>query len=330
MNIAVIGSGVMGQNHLRNFAQMEGVEIVAICDIDQKLGRKIAKLYKTKFYPDHRELLKREDVNAVTIAVPTKFHHSVCMDFIKAKIPTLVEKPLALNTRQAAELVKYAREKDIVFTVGHTERFNPAILKLEELVSSGAFGDILSIVVKRVGLFVPRVKDIGVVVDLAVHDLDIICAISRKVPEAVFARGGNTFTKKQEDHAEIFLDYGNFGCFMQVNWVTPVKIRSLAITGSRGYAELNYITQKLEFYKTKFEEIGETKNFKDFVSKFGEPQKINVLIEKGEPLRLELENFLNAACGVEKLKVSPEEALRAIMLSEKVLESIKKGKLIKI
>jgi len=329
LNVAVVGVGSMGKNHVRIFSELKKVNLIAVCDINGKNAREISRMYKTKYYSNHKQLIKKEKLNAVSIAVPTELHESVALDFIENNIPVLVEKPLASNVKSAKRLIMKAKKERTLLTVGHVERFNPVVMKLHELIKNGKFGDILSIVIRRVGLFPLNFKDVGVVTDLGVHDLDIVTSLLGKNPEKIFARGGNAFTKKYYDHAEIFLDFGKIGCFILTNWVTPVKIRKLSVTGTKGHAELDFITQKLEVFKSNFK-LKQVKGFSKFVKEFGEPKKYEIKINSQEPLKLEMENFVNAITGSEKLKVKPEEALNAIYLSELVNKSINIRKIVKI
>lgn len=322
LRVAVIGVGSMGKNHARNFHILENAELIAVCDSDTDRGRKIADEYNTQFYSNHSELLSSENLDCVVVAVPTLQHFAVVSDFLKNKISVLVEKPISDTVENARALIELAKENNVLLAVGHIERFNPAVRKLKELVERNELGDILSIVVRRVGLYPPRIKDVNVITDLAVHDLDIVSSILKRMPISIFARGGSGIIKTREDHSGIFLDYGDFGCFIQVNWVTPVKIRQLSITGTKGHVDLNYVTQSLEVYKIQheFEESG---NFEEFISKYGGSEKEAIEVKNEEPLKLQLEHFLNAVSGKEDLEVTGKDGLQALVLAEATLKSLR-------
>ncbi len=319
----------MGINHVRNYTTIKGVELVAISDVDRRRGKKIANQFKTKYYQDYNELFKKEKIDAVSIVVPTILHKKVALDVIKRGIPFLLEKPIANNVKDAIEIINQAERNKLSFLVGHVERYNPAVVKLQQLVKAKAFGEILSIVVKRVGLPPEKVKNIDVVTDLAVHDLDIITTLMGRIPKLVYAKGKNRLTKERIDHAEIFLDYGDCACFIQVNWLTPIKVRNLSITGTKGYAELDYVRQKINLYENNFK-IKQPKGFADFVVKFSETPRKQLNLGEKEPLRIELENFINTIKGKESFAITPQEALNALILSEAVIESIKSNKAILI
>lgn len=329
LKVAIIGAGIMGNLHARIYSTLPNVVLVAICDIDTSSGKKLASLYKTKFYSDYKKLLLEESLDGVSITVPTLLHKDVALDCIEEDINILVEKPLARSVEEANQIVKAAYEKGIILGVGHIERFNPAIAKLKELIKEGIFGKVVSIVVKRVGLFPPRVKDINVVTDLAVHDLDIVCNILGKLPHSIFATGGKGINAIRVDYADIFLDFGETSCYLQTNWITPIKIRSLSVTGTLGYCELDYVTQELNLYRSNYAKVI-PKEFKRFVEKLGKPQKIPVKIIKEEPLKLEIINFIESIIKKKLPFVTGEDGVLAVKLSELVLESLSQKKLINL
>lgn len=329
LRIAVVGVGSMGKNHVRIYKRFKDVKLAAVCDKDSKTAGEVARKFGTKFYSNHKDLINNEKLDAVSITTPTNAHREIALDFISKKIPVLVEKPLASTSKDAQEIADRASENKVLLQVGYVERFNPAVIELNKLIKAGKFGKILSIVIKRVGLFPQRVEDVNVVTDLAVHDFDIVTSILGHLPHSVFARGGEGLIKGREDHAEIFLDYGDFGCFIQVNWITPVKIRTLAITGTKSYAEINYITQKMTLYKSNYK-FKQPKGFKEFLAEFGEPETQQIDLSGKEPLELELVNFINSVRQLDKPKVTGDDGIKALILAEAVNKSIKLGMLVKI
>ncbi|MBI2085898.1 Gfo/Idh/MocA family oxidoreductase [Candidatus Daviesbacteria bacterium] len=329
LNVAIIGCGVMGSLHARIYSNIPNVKLVAVCDISASSGKKLASIHKTKYYRDYKEMLTKEDIKAVSITVPTALHKDVALFCIEQGVNVLVEKPLAPSVREAKLIAEAALKKKVILTVGHIERFNPAVLKLKDLIKKGLLGRIVAIVVKRVGLFPPRVKDINVVTDLAVHDLDIVCSLLDKYPKSIFATGGKGINDDRIDYADIFLDFNITSCYLQVNWMTPIKIRTLSVTGTLGYCELDYITQELTLYKSNYNNAV-PEEFKKFVAVLGKPEKVAVKVKKEEPLKLEILNFVNSAVKGRKPLVSPEEGINAVKLSEIVLESLSEKKLIKL
>ncbi len=329
MKVAVIGCGVMGRHHSRIYSGLKGIKLAAVCDINLKSAKEIGNLYNANYYQSHIELLNNLQIDAASIAVPTESHLSVALDFIKRKIPVLIEKPLADSSKSAKIIIDAAKNEKVFVMTGHIERFNPAVSKLLDIVSNNALGKILSINIKRVGLFPQRIIHTNVITDLAVHDLDIATLIAKKNPDYIYAKGSGALTRGRLDNAEIFLDFKEFGCFIQVNWVTPIKVRELSITGTRGYVELDYIDQKLLLYKFNYK-AGNFKEFSDFVVKFGKPDFTEVKINKQEPLKVELINFIDCVKKRAKPAMVNEDALKTICLAEKVEKSIYTRKIIKI
>ncbi len=329
LKIAIIGAGIMGNLHARTYSTLHNIDLVAVCDIDKLNCEKLAGLYETKFYSDYKKLLLEESLDGVSITVPTLLHKEVALACIDQGINILIEKPLAGSVEEANQIVKAAYKKAVILGVGHIERFNPVIAKLKELIKEGIFGKVVSIVIKRVGLFPPRVKDVNVVTDLAVHDLDIVCNILGKLPHSIFATGGKGINATRVDYADIFLDFGETSCYLQTNWITPIKIRSLSLTGTLGYCELDYITQELTLYKSNYSGVV-PQEFERFVKELGKPEKITVEIKKEEPLKLEIIDFIDAIIQKRQPLVTGEEGELAIKLSEIVLESLSNKKLIKL
>jgi UDP-N-acetylglucosamine 3-dehydrogenase len=312
LNAAVIGSGNMGKNHVRIYSGLKESNLIAICDPDEKVKR-LAEEYGCRHYSDYRQMLDKETIDVVSVCVPTSLHYEVGKDVIEKGINVLIEKPITNNMEQAEELIRLAGEKGVKLTVGHIERFNPAVQKLKELVDQGKLGNITSIIARRVGLFPPQIKDANVIIDLAVHDIDVFNYLLGRKPVRVYVEKGNALINNREDYADIFLKYDDVNCFVQVNWITPVKIRVLNVTGTKGYAELNYVTQNLVFYKSNYEK--NYNGFGDFVVKFGAPEKLEIGVEKEEPLKLELKSFLECIEKGKEPVLTGQEALDILRIA---------------
>ncbi len=317
LNTAVIGIGNMGQHHARIYSELPESNLVAVSDLNEKKGRKIAERFGCSYYRDYRKMLEKEDIDAVSIAVPTIYHKQIAIDCINAGKHVLIEKPIADTLENAREIMAAAKSKDIKLAVGHIERFNPAVQKLKEIIKKGELGDITTIVARRVGVFPPQVKDANVIVDIGVHDIDIFNYILEKKPTDIAAAAGRALINHREDYADILLKYDGTNAFVQVNWITPVKIRNLAVTGTKGYAEVNYITQELILYKSKYRKP--EKSFEDVVE-FAKPEKIEVKIEKQEPLRLELKSFLECIINNKKPLVTGEDGFSVLEIALKAAE----------
>jgi len=196
MKIGIIGIGVMGEHHARVYSKIaennSDVVLAGIADIDKNRVEAIAKKYGTKAYTDYNELLGSR-MDAISICVPTSMHYEVAIAAIQKGVRgILVEKPISDNLNHAKDIVKFARDKGVALTVGHVERFNPAVLLMKKIIDSGRLGRVVSISAKRVGPGPPKPKNTGVIIDLAVHDLDIICYLFGAIPTDVYAFAGES------------------------------------------------------------------------------------------------------------------------------------------
>ncbi len=318
MRVAVIGIGNMGKHHARVYSKLKNVKLVAISDLDEK-KKKIARKFGCKFYRNYKEMLKKEKIDAVSVVVPTKLHEEIAIECIKAGKNILIEKPISNTIESAKRIIREAKKNKVKLTVGHIERFNPAVQKLKEIIKKGELGKVTTIVVRRVGVFPPQVKDANVIIDIGVHDIDVLSYLLRKKPKNIFARSGRAISRNRDDYADILLKYDGTNAFIQVNWITPVKIRRLAVTGTKGYAELDYITQELVLYRSNYRRIDD---FSDVI-KFGTPDIVKVRVRKSEPLRLELENFIECISKNKKPIVSGEDGLNALDAALKAIEACK-------
>jgi len=325
---AVIGVGSMGKNHARVYRELSGASLVAASDTNKSALAEVSSRFGCKAYTDYTEMLRKEEIDAVSIAVPTRMHSDIALDCIEAGKHVLVEKPIADSEASARKMINAAAKAGVVLTVGHIERFNPAVSKLKKLMTEGKFGDVTSIMARRVGVFPPRIKDANVFLDLAVHDIDIFNHLLGERPREVYAKSGHALNSGREDHAIIALTYGETTCVVQVNWLTPVKIRELAVTGTKGYGELNYITQELKVFESNYETTYDS--FGDFVVKFGSPREVVVEVEKTEPLKAELSHFIQCSMGRKEPAVTGEDALATLAISKKAIESYRKDRVLEI
>lgn len=296
LRAAVIGGGSMGKNHLRTYGLLRGVELVALADINP-LAKDLSDAHGARFYTDFKEMLDAEKPDMVSVVVPTPLHHRVGLEVMQRGIHCLLEKPIASSVEQAEDLLKCARDNQVVFTVGHIEHYNPLVIALKQVLDKGTIGEVTSIVCKRVGGFPTVEPQTDVIIDLAVHDIGIISHLLGKKPKQVSSHGSRTHHSQKIDSAEILLDYGHASGFIQANWLTPVKIRTIAVTGSKGYVEGNYITQELEYYEHNMQKNKPEGSFHEFIFTMGEPKKSVIKVNFQEPLLKELEAFLSHVRG---------------------------------
>ena len=309
MKVGIIGTGAMGQHHLRIYSEMKDVEIAGICDIDRKRAESLSKIYHTTPYFDHKELLK-QDLDAVSIVVPTTLHTEVALDAINSHTHILVEKPISNTLENADIMINAAHDAKVKLMVGHIERFNPAVLKLKEMIDSDMLGKIVSISSRRVGPFNPRIRDVGIIMDLGVHDIDVISFLyGRKINEVYTIAGSDIHTF--EDHASILLRCDtNLSGMVETNWLTPNKIRKLTAIGLKGVAYLDYIKQTVELEDNAWIRTAK--------------------VEQREPLKVELEHFIMAVSNDSEVISNGETSRHALQVAMAAIESYQKGKAIGI
>ena len=317
--MAVVGVGNMGRHHARNYAASDAAELCAVVDFDRARGEAMAELYGASYFETLLELLEDgPEIAAATVATPTSLHAETAGALMAAGIHVLVEKPLAATVDEAAELIKRAEEQQLTLAVGHVERFNPAVRELKRWIDGGRLGEVLSIIARRVGLFPPQIKDANVLTDLAVHDIDIFHhLLEAHMPDELHCNAGKAIAEDRYDFADVFLRYGQVACFLQVNWITPVKIRSLTVTGTEAYVELEYVTQRLEYYRART--VGEAQSFVELEALSAyEPELVE--FSHVEPLAEELDQFLKAVRSEPANIVTGEEARRTMEVAAQIVE----------
>lgn len=273
MRTGVIGIGVMGKHHARIYSEQPDVELVGISDVNRGEGEKVASTYGTEYFPDYMSLLE-SDLDAVSIAVPTSLHSDIALNAAEYGINMLIEKPISRSMEEAESIIKAAREYKVKVMVGHIERFNPAVVKLKEMVDNNEFGKIITISGRRIGPFNPRIRDVGIITDLAVHEIDVFSSIFGKVAEEVYAIAGNSF-HTMEDYASILLRFpDNTSGNVETNWLSPKKVREMTVVGTECVAQLDFIKQDLKLWRG--DDIEE------------------VEIQREEPLKLEIQHFLDS------------------------------------
>ena len=205
----VIGVGSMGKNHARVFAEMEQTELVAVADLAH--AEEVSRIYKARPYTDYREMLEREDLDVVSVAVPTGLHCQVALDVVAGGRHVFVEKPLAPSMEEGQRIIEAARKAGVKLWVGHIERFNPAVLALRERLDAGDLGRIFQIHARRVGPYPARVEDVGVVFDLATHELNVMEYLTGSRVESLYAETQRAIHATHEDLLSGVLKFAN-GC----------------------------------------------------------------------------------------------------------------------
>lgn len=321
LRAALIGAGIMGRNHARVYTEMDDVELVAIADADAATVARLAQRFHVRGYTDYRELLEREQIDMVSVVVPTEYHFAVACDTLRAGVATLVEKPIAATVAQGAELVSLSHELGVLLTIGHIERFNPAVIALKGQLDHGALGRVYQILSRRIGPFPSRIKDVGVVVDLATHDLDIMHYLTDSIVVKLHAEVGQRLHTAHEDLLSAVLRFENDTIGMlDINWLSPNKVRELSVIGERGMFVANYITQDLTLFENDQVPYGSEWPQAALMG-VTEGRMIRFKVNKKEPLRAELDAFAAAVRNGGPAPVRPEDALLALMVAQKLVES---------
>ncbi len=323
LRAGVIGLGFMGRNHLRAYGELDGVEVVAVADANEEVLQKAVRGRTPRPYRDYRRLLDEEAPDLLSIAVPTGLHHEVAMAALEAGVHILVEKPIASSVRQGKEIAEAARRRGLKATVGHVERFNPAVTELKRVLDEGDLGRVYQAQARRVGPFQERTRDVGVARDLATHDLDAMRHVLGSEVTHLYCQTRTGVRTEYEDALSAVLRFENgVSASLDVNWLTPFKVRELSILADGGMLTLDYIHQELFLYR----EVGQPAEWVDPTAVRANPGAATKLpVARREPLLAELEAFVQAVSRGEEPSLSCEDAIVALYLAEQLIESGARG-----
>jgi UDP-N-acetylglucosamine 3-dehydrogenase len=319
INVGIVGIGSMGRNHARVLAEMPEVNLTAVADVDEATLSQIARTYKANAYSDYIQMLRTEQLDVITVAVPTSMHLEVTLAAIAHGAHVLVEKPLAFSMAECQQMIDAAAARNVRLAVGHIERFNPAILELKRRLRTGELGRVFQIRSRRVGPFPKRIADVGVVFDLATHELNIMEYLIGAPIQSLYAETEREIHASHEDLLSGLLKFANGAVgVLDINWLTPTKIRELSMLGERGMFHVNYLTQELYFYENNY-----ANGWEGMVALMGvsEGRITKYEVRKREPLVEELEDFIAAVTDDREALVSGSEGMRAVYLAEKMVDS---------
>jgi predicted dehydrogenase len=327
---AVVGVGMMGRNHVRVYSEMPNVELAAIVDENPALAGPLSDIYRIPLYKDYRKMVEEIKPDAVSVAVPTEFHYEVVKGLLEMGCNVLVEKPIAATLEQAWELLNLADRHNRILTVGHIERFNPAIIELKHRLDGGELGRVFQVHARRVGPFPTRIQDVGVIKDLAIHDIDIMHYLTGSYVNRVYAEAKSTLHQRCEDMFVGTLHFmDNTIGLLEINWLTPTKIRELYVTGDRGMYRVNYITQDLCFFENAEFDNSEWSPL-SLMRGVSEGAIIQYAIKKKEPLRSELDTFIGHLQGKANRLVSGVDAIAALKVAMALVESAGTSKTLEV
>lgn len=331
INVAVVGVGRMGTNHARVLSELPDVKLVAVCDANKDFAEKVGKrFFAERACIDTDTLLEPGNIDAAIIAVPTGEHVPIARKCMERGIHILVEKPMAQTVAECDQIISDAKRFERVLMIGHVERFNPVILKLREFLAQKTLGDIYYVETTRAGPFPKRLygsKD-GVVIDLAVHDLDLIAHLFGPLRQ-LYANHILTPDKAQDIHARVmFKTTGGIVGTSQFSWISPKRERSITVYGDNGiiYGDLN--DQELWYYENGDVEIDYSDNYFQNVmmGRVSEGKVIKFPIKKEEPLKSELSYFCNLVR--EGQRIDPLYGREAVRYSLSVLQSAQNDEIV--
>ena len=328
LNVAVIGLGSMGKNHARVYSYIKDAELVAISDVNDE-AKKIADQFNAKYYKNYREMLENEKIDAVSVCVPTKLHKDIAIDMARKGINVLVEKPIATTTQEAKEIISAAEKNNVKLMIGHIEQFNPVVAELKKRIQRNELGKIMQVHCQRLSLFPQRVIDVGVIIDLAIHEIYVLKYLIDSKIKRVYAETAQRFHSSHEDLliGTIRFDNNVLGVISS-NWLTPKKVRQIKVTGEKGMFFADYLTQELYFYEKEF--AAKSVDYNEAFIKGKEGKKIKIGIKKSEPLKNELEAFIDCIKKNKEPPVTGKDGLEALEIAQNFLESSKKNKVIEL
>lgn len=314
----------MGSNHARIYAEMDDVELAGVADPDALVAQKIARRYGATYYDDYRALLAMESPDVVSVAVPTRLHPEISVDAMSRGSHVLVEKPLALSIEEGQRIIDAADRYGVKLAVGHIERFNPAVVEIKRRLDDQQLGRLFQMHARRLSPFPGRVQDVGVILDLATHDIDVMRHLVGCDVERAFAETDQKAHFSCEDLVSALLRFSNgvIGV-LDVNWLTPTKVRQLVVLGEQGMYIADYLTQDVYWYKNHPAHAAW-----DTLSGFRgawEGEMVKLHFDKKEPLCAELESFVAAVRADVDPEVSGDDGLAAIALSMTLIDSGRKG-----
>lgn len=318
---AVIGVGSMGRNHARVYSELPGVELVAVADDNIQTAENVARQFNTRAYSDYRLMLAEQKPEAVNVCVPTALHEEVASAVLRSGAHVLVEKPIAATVEEGRRLIALAQEQQRKLMVGHIVRFNPAMQTLKQKLQAGELGRIFQIFCRRAGPFPARIRDVGVVVDLAPHDVDVMRFLTGLDPVRLFAETARRIHTEHEDLLFGMLRFpeGITGA-LEINWLTPTKIREVLVLGERGLFRVDDLTQDLYFYENA-QAGGDLWSGLKTLKGVSEGGMVRFALQRYEPLKAELQAFLKAIVEDTPVPVSGEDGLAALRLALALVES---------
>jgi len=303
MKIVQIGTGGWGKNHTRILSELSVLS--AVCDADSQRSKEYGEKYSVNHYESLDELLSSEEFDGAFVVTPTSTHTEIATQLLEAKKHVFVEKPMTYKSEDGEKLTKLAERNKVILTCGYIERFNPAVDVVKKFVKEKKFGDLVMLEFHRENRMPLHIKDVGIIYDTSVHDIDTANWLFDDMPHVVFARAGK-IKHEHEDFASIMLGYKDDKvAIISSNWITPKRVRKFNAVCTDAIISSDFITQEI------------------IVEKSDESETIQN--EKQEPLLLEIQSFLGAIEGKNEQVVKSQEAVNVTKIAEAALLSSQKG-----
>jgi UDP-N-acetylglucosamine 3-dehydrogenase len=324
LRLGLAGLGSMGRNHLRVLSGRTDLVLAAVADpVAAALADATAQTGAQGF-AEPLAMIAEAELDAIVIAAPTTAHVPLALAAIERGIAILVEKPLAATIEEAMQIVVAARAAGVPVQVGHVERFNPAVLELGRLIDDGWLSTVYSIASRRAGPFPARIRDVGVTVDLATHDVDILSWIAGERPSRVYAETAQRIHATNEDLLFGLLHFPSGATGMlDVNWLTPAKRRQLIVVGEEGMFELDYLTQRLTF--TRATDTTNPRLIGGYAPTF-EGEVLELPVASTEPLVGEIEAFVSVIRNGGRPVIDAEDGLWAVAIATSLLDAAADGR----
>jgi len=303
MKIVQIGTGGWGKNHTRILSQL-GV-LAAVCDSNVERSEEYRRKYSVNHYTKLDDLLKNEEFDGAFVVTPTSTHSEIATKLVEAKKHVFVEKPLSYSSEQGERLAEIAKKNKVLLTCGYIERFNPAVNIVKKIIREKKYGELVMLEFHRENRMPLHIKDVGIIYDTSVHDIDTANWLFDEMPVVVFARSGQ-INHEHEDFATIMLGYKNERtAIISSNWITPKKVRTFSAVCTDAVISSDFISQEVRIEKNEDTEI---------------PRN-----EKREPLLLEIQEFLSAIEENREPLVKVNQAVNVTKIAEAALLSSQKG-----
>ena len=303
MKVAQIGTGGWGKNHLRILSELDVLN--AVCDSDEQKAKQYGTKYSVNYYKSLDKLLENEEFDTAFVCTPTSTHFEIASELLQQKKNVFVEKPMTYNTNDGEKLLELSENNKVTLSCGYIERFNPVVDLVKEYVQAKKIGELIMLEFHRENRMPLHIKDVGIIYDTSVHDIDTAMWLFDDTPDVVFARAGK-IKHEHEDFATIMLGFKNERiAIISSNWITPTRVRTFDAVCTDGIISSDFISQDVKIKTNTVKEISQK--------------------EKKEPLKLEIENFLAATENKQPLIVKPKDAVNVTRIAEAALLSSQKG-----